>query len=264
MRDLNNPDKVSRLKILDISNTVNSLIADLGSKNKTIRSKAHQSLATLEEPAVKPLIKALASANNNIRREAGKILDEMQQDWINHADESMITALVNNLGSQDGFVRIKTRQYLVKIGRRTIPDLIKVLKSGDTITKWESAKALEQIGDPLAVSALIQALEDPVFDIRWLAAEGLITIGRPAIIPLLHRLIEQPDSEWLREGAHHVFYCSKDSVLRLLLQPVTRALAGVEASLIIPLEAEKVLNMIAEKNDSNFQSMSRSSDKQSL
>jgi HEAT repeat protein len=86
-----------------------------------------------------------------------------------------------------------------------------------------------------------------MFDIRWMAAEGLINIGRLALEYLLHRLIEHPESEWLREGAHHIIRCVKDVELRLKLQPLLRALEDLDAPLEVPLAAEKVLVSLAEE-----------------
>jgi HEAT repeat protein len=112
--------------------------------------------------------------------------------------------------------------------------------------RWEAAKALGQISDPRAAEALVRALEDEMFDVRWLAAEGLITLGCGALLPLLHALVERSDSEWLREGAHHVFY---DLVkgrpdIKDILQPIMATLENVEPSLEVPFAAETALNKL--------------------
>lgn len=244
MKEIKETNKNAKIKTQDLSATIKPLINDLGNKNKTIRTKAHQSLIAIGEPAVKPLVAALTSPNSRLRWEAGKVLDEININWIGHADEGTIAALITDLGSQDGFIRLRARQYLVTIGRRSISHLVKALESKDTIMRWEAAKALEQIGDPLAIEVLVDALEDDMFDVRWMAAEGLIIIGRYAIIRLLERLIKHPESEWLREGAHHVIRCQKDPKLRLILQPLLRILEDLGASLEVPLAAERALNSL--------------------
>ena len=246
MRELKETDKNAKMKASDLSTTVESLINDLGNNNKPVRTKARQSLAAIGEPAVKPLVAALASSNSSVRWEAGKVLDEININWTGHADDETITTLITDLGSQDGFIRLRARQYLVTIGRRAIPYLVKALDSKYTVTRWEAAKALEQIGDPLAIEVLVDALEDDMFDVRWIAAEGLIIIGRPAARRLLQRLIEHSDSEWLREGAHHIIRCLNDPELRLILQPLLRVLEDLDAPLEVPLAAEKALSSLNE------------------
>jgi HEAT repeat protein len=227
--------------------TAEPLIKDLGDKNITLRTKAHHSLVIIGEPAVKPLVVALSSPNRRLRWEAGKVLDEININWTRQADEGTIAALITDLDSPDGFIRLRARWYLTTIGRRAIPHLGKALDNKDTVMRWEAAKALEQIGDPQAIEVLIDALEDNMFDVRWMAAEGLIIIGRPAIRRLLKKLIEHPDSEWLREGAHHIIRCLKNPGLRLTLQSLLRALEDLEAPLEVPLAAEKALNSLNEK-----------------
>ena len=46
--------------------------------------------------------------------------------------------------------------------------------------RWEAAKALCGIADPLAAAALVNAFDDRDGDVRWLAAEGVAALGREA------------------------------------------------------------------------------------
>ena len=223
-----------------------SLIADLGSKNQTIRTKARKSILALGESAVGLLVEALSSPNKRLRWEANRLLDEMNVAWRKHADAKTISALIRDLGSEDGMVRVRARLALVTIGKRAVEALGKALTSKDDSKRWEVSKALGQIGDPGAVGILIRALEDKVFDVRWLAAEGLIKIGRPAIAPLLRAYIEKPDSLWLQEGVHHVLHDIINERLRGIVRPVLNALEDIEAELEAPLAAEKALNLLAE------------------
>jgi HEAT repeat protein len=226
--------------------TINSLIADLGSKNTRVRIKARQSLVTIGEPAVARLVKALADPKELVRCEAAKALGQINVAWDSHADSATISALVTDLGSKDGLVRVRARLSLVAIGGRTVGHLVKALASKKQWIRWEAAKTLGQIGDPAAAEALVRALEDQMFDVRWLAAEGLVTAGREALVPLLHALLERSDSEWLREGAHHVLHdlVRGGSELRDVLQPVLAALEDIEPSLEVPVAAETALNKL--------------------
>jgi HEAT repeat protein len=155
-----------------------------------------------------------------------------------------IRSLVNDLGSQDGMVRVQARKSLVTIGGRAVKPLAKILSSKKDWCRWEAAKTLGQIGDPSAVKVLLEALEDKMFDVRWLAAEGLIDIGREALVPLLRMLVEHSDSLWLREGAHHVLHDIDKGDLIEILRPVIAALEGFEPSVETPPVAEIALKSL--------------------
>jgi len=156
-----------------------------------------------------------------------------------------IKSLIDNLGSQDGQVRVRARKSLVAIGGQAVKPLVKALASKREWVRWEAAKTLCQIGDPAAVQALVKALEDKMFDVRWLAAEGLISIGREALVPLLRALMEHPDSLWLREGVHHVLHDVDKEDLNEILHPVLAALEGFEPSVEAPLVAKIAFKALA-------------------
>jgi HEAT repeat protein len=226
--------------------TINSLIAELGSKDMRVRIKARQSLVAIGEPAVARLVKALSDPKEWVRWEAAKALGQIDVAWSSHADPATISALVTDLGSKDGLVRVRARLSLVAIGAQAVGPLVKALATKKQWIRWEAAKALGQIGSPAAAKALVRALEDEMFDIRWLAAEGLVVMGREALVPLLHALVERSDSEWLREGAHHVLHdlARGRPDLRDILQPVLAALEDIEPSLEVPVAAEIALNKL--------------------
>ena len=166
------------------------------------------------------------------------------KEVVAQSNPDSVEALINDLGSKDGLVRMGARQALVTIGKIASGALVDALKSKDEGKRWEAAKALGQIGDPAAVGALIRALEDEIFDVRWLAAEGLIAIGKPALVPLLHMLIEHSDSVRLHEGAYHVLHALHEKNLKVMLQPLLNALGGNEASLEVPFAAETALKSL--------------------
>jgi HEAT repeat protein len=162
----------------------------------------------------------------------------------NTANTDTINALVTELGSQDGMVRVRARKSLVNIGYAAVGPLVEALASKQEWVRWEAAKTLAQIGDPSATQTLIEALHDKKFDIRWLAAEGLIHIGNKAVKPLLRALIEHPDSLWMREGAHHILHDLPENNLKETLKPVLHALEDVEPSLEVTVAAEAALDVI--------------------
>jgi HEAT repeat protein len=224
--------------------TIESWISDLGGKNSLVREKAYDSLRALGDSALKTLVKALSNPNERIRWEANRLLDEIGVDWTKHADAETIDALIGDLNSKDGLVRVRARLALVAISRKAVDSLAKALDSKDQVCRWEAAKALGQIGDPAAITILIQSLEDEIFDVRWLASEGLIGIGRPVLAPLLHRLIKRPESIWLREGAHHILHGIYTEDTALILKSILDALESDETSLQIPLAAKVALDKL--------------------
>lgn len=170
-------------------------------------------------------------------------------------DQKTMDSLIAALSDDDGLARQQARIALTHIGLPAVEPLIKLLENDQQYVHWEAVKALSEIGDPQAVNALVNALEDGIFSIRWLAAEGLITTGSSSVVPLLHALIDRSGSILLREGAHHVFH---DLVSRgMLPQPAVRgkilsvlaALRGIEPAVEAPLAAYKALQTIRQLSD---------------
>jgi HEAT repeat protein len=223
---------------------VESLITDLSSKDESVRIKARLSLVTIGEPAVTPLVKALANNKEWVRLEAAKALGQINIPWGRHVDKAIVSALIADLGSKDGIVRVRARKSLVAIGKPSVRPLVEALASKKELVRWEAAKAIGQIDDQTATLALVRSLEDEMFDVRWLAAEALIAIGKEALVPLLQALTQHSDSLWLREGAHHVFHDLADRKIMGVLRPVLTALEGIEPSIEVPLAANTALKAL--------------------
>ena len=161
---------------------------------------------------------------------------------------SKITSAIANLRSGDGLVRKEARETLTLIGKQAVRPLIPLLKDIEDDVRWGAAKALADIADARAASELVSTLEDHNFGVRWLAAEGLINIGRDALGPLLKALIKNPDSVWLREGAHHVLHDLAKTGMKDLLTPVWVALEGVYPEIGVHEPALKALQELRGKD----------------
>ena len=161
-----------------------------------------------------------------------------QEEKPKHAT---IEFAISELASNSSFARVDAREYLVSMKGKAVPHLNEALRSKNQWVRWEAAKALSKIGDPEASQALINALDDKMFDVRWIAAEGLIAIGRKALIPLLAALTKKGDSLWLREGAHHVIHDLMREDLKAVFGPVLDAIEKPQSKLEVPLAAEKAL-----------------------
>lgn len=158
--------------------------------------------------------------------------------------EQTISSLINDLSSKDGIKRQKARVDLVEIGGPAVESLVSALSDKSQTARWESAKALGQIMDPRSIDALVKALQDKLFDVRWLAAEALIAIGSKSVRPLLQAIIDNPGSEYLREGAHHVFHDLRGGQYGDTLGPVITSMENPTFTLDIPLHARKALKEI--------------------
>lgn len=157
---------------------------------------------------------------------------------------SGIASLVATLADSSGSVRQKARAALVEIGHPAVPALIAALRSQDAQVRWEAAKGLHDVADPLSAEALVAALEDKSFDVRWLAAESLALIGRKALEPLFAALADHGDAVWLREGAHHVLKVAARRGLAETVGPVLAALEDVEPELVMPPAAKAALKSL--------------------
>jgi HEAT repeat protein len=164
-------------------------------------------------------------------------------------DSGQIRALIAQLSSPDGNIRTKARFALVHIGNPAVEPLTQTCHGADTRLRWEICKTLSLIGDPAAVPALLQALEDDRFEIRWLAAEGLITIGGKSpeyLKALLHELLKHPTSGLLREGAHHIFH---DLVVYndyVVFKPLVETLADFNWTIKLPAVIDEILDNLAD------------------
>jgi hypothetical protein len=153
-----------------------------------------------------------------------------------------IPELVSALASPSPVARTKAREALVAVGKPAVPSLIQLLSHRKPHVRWEAAKAIGSIADPIAAFALVNVLEDRDGDVRWLAAEGLATLGRDALPPLLAALIEQADSDWLCEGAHHVCHVLvRKRGLGPILRPLLAALEQSQPEASSPLAAYTAL-----------------------
>jgi HEAT repeat protein len=164
-------------------------------------------------------------------------------------NEISIDTLIKQLSDKDGLVREKARLTLVDIGKEATLALTKLLTDKDQQTRWEAAKALVAIADPVAIPALIKTLEDNIFDIRWLASEALVTLGTDSVIPLLETLSRSSENLFLREEARHVLkYILRDNPaaneLNTILKPVIDALNGSAAGVATPGAANTALEKL--------------------
>jgi HEAT repeat protein len=82
--------------------------------------------------------------------------------------------------------------------RRDSVALVRLLERGDPSVRHLAAGALGDLGDPVALDALLAALAGPDEEgVRWRAAEGLARLGEPAVAGLAVLAGDRdPDVRW--------------------------------------------------------------------
>ena len=152
-----------------------------------------------------------------------------------------IDPLVHALSGHDALPPWSARRALEAIGPAATPSLIPVLDSPDPITRWEAAKALSALKDPVSAPALVHALEDNDEDVRWLAAEGLIALGKTGSMAVLSGLIKRAGSTAFCRSAHHVLSGRSQEGSAKAIAPVLVALTGPEPGVFAPAAAYDAL-----------------------
>jgi HEAT repeat protein len=157
-------------------------------------------------------------------------------------------AMIAALADDHGLARRDAREALIKIGQPAVAPLIRALEDPKWQIRWGAAKALGQIGDPTAASALVKTLKDERPGVRWLAAEALITLGRSGLKATLEALVHHSDSLWLRESAHHIVHdiAEQDPNLSRMLAPMSRVLDDIVPTIQVPPAAQLTLEALNE------------------
>ncbi len=155
-----------------------------------------------------------------------------------------IESLLARLRSKNGAERQIARQRLVSIGGSAAPALVRCLSDPRKQVRWEAAKALRGIADPIAAMALVNTLEDRDSGVRWLAAVALIALGRDALPPLFRALLMRPDSDHLRRGVRHVCRDLAQTDVGDIAKPVLQAFRHPEPESAVLLAAYAALNRL--------------------
>jgi HEAT repeat protein len=149
-------------------------------------------------------------------------------------------------------VRERARETLVAFGKRAVPSLIQLLSHHRPLARWEAAKVLSAIADPLAATALVNSLDDTDDDVRWVAAEGVIALGREGLPPLLAALLERSQSSWFRQGAHHVCHAlANKKGLAPILRPLLAAFDRFVPQMAVPLAAYTALTRLSKLREAS-------------
>ena len=153
---------------------------------------------------------------------------------------SHVSQLIGKLADGDAVVREKSREQLIQLGGHDVTRaVVMALIDPRTHVRWEAAKTLQAIADPVAATALMHALDDDDKDVRWVAAEGLIALDKVGVMAVLSGLIKRAESIAYCKSAHHVLHEMK--AYAGTVAPVLEALEQSEPAVTAPPAAYEAL-----------------------
>jgi len=157
---------------------------------------------------------------------------------------SDISSLIEGLNCDSRIKCLNARRALEARGQEAVAPLVVELQQGRGMAPMHAAKALGKIGGPVAVQALVAALNNDDPGIRWAAAEALIAREHEAVKPVLIALIANNNSQFVREGAHQVLSEIDEEPAKSVLAPIVKALEDGVPALEAPVLAKKALNSL--------------------
>ena len=150
-------------------------------KNIWIRILAQQMVERLDDEEAAPvLLEFLESEHEDTRKFAVYFLGFC--DTPGHADR------IRPFLDEEAVGGSATRTLGKWRARDATVDIAAYLRHDEERRRVAAANALRDIGDPRAISDLIEVLNDPVFTVRNTAARALASFGRPAEKAMIKRL----------------------------------------------------------------------------
>jgi len=160
---------------LDTTNNPYLAMKYLGSRNELHASRASQALVRIGEPAVAPLIDALASDNRRKRTKAATTLEQL--------GEVAVQPLIKALEHRDYTVRASVVEILGRIGgAQAVEPLIKLLEHRNSEVRTSATEILGRIGDTRAVEPLIKVLKQRTVSESYVAKALKKLAGPPSVL----------------------------------------------------------------------------------
>lgn len=180
------------LGLIKDTRAVDGLIATLRDRDGSVRTIAAEALGRLGDPKAIKSLMALFKDSSKLVRVAATIA-------LMQIGEATVEPLMEGLKDENFQVRLHSVEALGGItsdyptGRswlkdsRPVPGLIALLKDKDRAVREDAAIALGMIGDPIAVPALVEAMQDGTVRVRAIMALGMIADPR-SVEPLIRVL----------------------------------------------------------------------------
>jgi HEAT repeat protein len=175
--------------------SVAALTRALEDPDQSVRNSATFALAELgDQRVIAPLIGMLADPDWQQRWAAA---DALSRYTLSEEEKTAVNnVLLQQLRSSERMQRSTAVQALVWLPhRKAVPALIDALRDDDADVRKEAAHALERIGDPVAMSPLVDVFRalPPVRQVANAAAHALGCFGEAAL-PLLLEAIGDADA----------------------------------------------------------------------
>jgi hypothetical protein len=164
----------------DAPPTVKNAVALLDSHDANQRRSALKSLAQMNYPAAyAALVAAVQHPMRDVRVDAAFLLSKQ----TDHAEAAAVPGLLDALDDEDRRVRVAACKALGEIGDAiAVPALLDILNhENDDDIRWAATGALGEIGEA-AIPGLLDALHDDNWKVRRSAAEALWAMREPAAV----------------------------------------------------------------------------------
>jgi HEAT repeat protein len=210
--DLNLAKKAAlALGYLRSPQAIPSLVAAAINPSRSLCWHAASALSYIDNPeAVGTLIKMLHHKSVQVQAAAAKALG---RNGLPAA-----SPLVDALGRCDDLVKLHAAHALGQIGSPiAVPALITALNHSSKSIRFEATRALGQIKSPLTATALAERLTDTDLGVQAQAAQALKNIGAPAL-PALVVMLKNPASNTRSVAARTLGQMRMDEVVPVLVE----------------------------------------------
>lgn len=147
-----------------------ALASLLESPNVDHRWWAVRTLAQMEHPRVEWLVRALNDESAEVREGAALAL-------VAHPVEEAAPDLVKALSDEDSMAASLAANALTRIGKCTVPILLKEYPDASPRTRIQIMRALAEISDHRAIPIMLKATEEDSALLNYWAKEGLERLG---------------------------------------------------------------------------------------
>lgn len=211
---------------------VDQLVRALQDSNSNVAYFAASALAEVRETrVVRPLIRALASPSWPVRNAASTSLALL--------GDLAIESLVNAIEDEHEDVAFWVAKTLRRIGRRALPEVVRLLKRGTDEQRLHAAKTLGTLRDPSAIDPLVEALRDGHEWVRLYAAIALGEIGGEKAVAHLLEMLRDPTFR-IHPRMIPVFDGLGERVVPVLLDMAQGDEPGARANALVVLGALQV------------------------
>ncbi len=222
---------------MDLARAERVLLASANDARPAMRETAMHILGIIGSPIAAPrLIEALQDPEVSVRMQAAKALGRV-------GDPEAVPALIDALRGADEQMGSIIFTALVKIGPTATPALLKASTSTSQWVRWQSMRALSEMGDTRALPVLVNALSDRNYSVAWMAAKGLQAFGKRSLEPVLRLLVISDMTVGLVQTSASVLsnLFQLQPTLKPYLEPLMRDLRGISNHTTTRVVAQKVL-----------------------